>query len=230
MARNMSCATRRTMRLDAGVAARSSRRRRRGRAGPARRGCRRGIWSLAFPPVFGRLGRFRLAGAVRPLGLPEVAARHRQGDAGDVGGLVGGQEQDRRRLLVERAVAAACRLDAIVWSTIAWYQAFSCSACGAPGCAGCGAAAPRCRRGRWRRRGCRARRTPRRGGGERVDAALGRRIGHAVDAARGDRRDVDDHAAALPQHGRQHRAAAPQRREQRAADLGLDLRSVVIAR
>src|SRR5690606_40133979 len=35
----------------------------------------------------------------------QVATTHRQGDAGDVAGLVGGQEQDRAGLLVDAAVA-----------------------------------------------------------------------------------------------------------------------------
>ena len=60
--------------------------------------------------------------------------------------------------------------------------------------------------------------------GERVDPALGRRVRDAVDAARGRRRDVDDRAAALFDHERQHRPAAPHRREQRPPDLRLDLR------
>ena len=58
-------------------------------------------------------------------------------------------------------------------------------------------------------------------GRQRVHAALGRRVGDAVDAARGDRRDIDDHAPGL--HRRQRRAAAPQRGEERAADFRLDL-------
>ncbi len=56
-----------------------------------------------------------------------------------------------------------------------------------------------------------------------VDAALGGRIRNAVNAAGGDRRDVDDHALLARHHVRQHGAAAPQRGEQRAPDFRLDL-------
>src|SRR6516165_10964568 len=56
-----------------------------------------------------------------------------------------------------------------------------------------------------------------------VDAALRRRVGDPVDAARCHRRHVDDHAGAAFQHSRQYGAAAPERREQRAADLRYDL-------
>ena len=65
-------------------------------------------------------------------------------------------------------------------------------------------------------------------GRERVHAALGRAVGHAVDAARGDGGDVDDGTTALLQHERQRRVAAPQRGEQRAAHLGLDLVLAVV--
>ena len=51
-------------------------------------------------------------------------------------------------------------------------------------------------------------------GGQRIDAALGRAVRHAVDTAGGDGRDIDDHAPSLCDHGGQHSAAAPERREQ----------------
>jgi hypothetical protein len=108
-----------------------------------------------------------------------------------------------------------------------WYQAFS------------------CRGGRRRCGGCAGRRLGAAGGGgvdadavaavlhgdgrgQRVDAALGCRIGHAMHAPGGDRGDVHDHALLLLQHGRQHGAAAPQGGEQRAADLRFDLGFLVV--
>ncbi|MNP66674.1 hypothetical protein D3C76_1624100 [compost metagenome] len=50
-------------------------------------------------------------------------------------------------------------------------------------------------------------------GGERIDAAFGRAIGHTVDATGGDGRNVDDDAAATFKHVGQRGMAAPQCRE-----------------
>ena len=58
---------------------------------------------------------------------------------------------------------------------------------------------------------------------QRVDTALGGAVRHAVDAARGNRRHVDNRTAGLFEHVRQRRVTAPQGGEQRAAHFGLDL-------
>ena len=126
----------------------------------------------------------------------EIAARHGQGHAGDVGGLVGGEEQDRRRLLLR-----SCRSASSGWTRPSGPR----SAGTRPSPARVGGAALR----GMRRGGASV--PPGaiaadadavfgilegEAGGDGVHAALGRRIGHAVDAARRDRGDVDDDAAA----------------------------------
>src|SRR6202171_2214083 len=60
----------------------------------------------------------------------EVAACHGQGNAGDVGGLVRGQEQDCRRLLF-RGAEAVHQAGGEGLIQICWYQTFSCSIGGA---------------------------------------------------------------------------------------------------
>src|SRR5690554_91747 len=155
--------------------------------------------------------------------LALVAATHRQHAAGDVARLVRGQEQDRRRHLVQGAVAlhqtallglVDVRLEPGLLGLVAGLR----SAAGN---------LPRRRLG-----------APDPGGrhadavlsilegqglGQRIDAALGRRVGDPVDAASRHRGDVDDDATALLHQGGQHGATAPQGRHQRAGHLDGDL-------
>src|SRR4051795_8991079 len=135
--------------------------------------------------------------------------------------------------------------DSTVWSTIAWYQAFS-SFVWAPGPRGTrrsGASVPPgavdTTRTPWpaysnASAAVSARTAPVAGvlhrprGGGRPAAALGRGVRHRVDAPGGHRADVDDRAATLLEQMRENSAAAPEGREQRAADLRLDLVLAVV--
>src|SRR3954454_10121961 len=157
----------------------------------------------------------------------EIASRHRQRDAGDVGGLIGGEEEDGRDLFLDGAVALhERRLDGLVddglipgllllrlgpWAT--GYAAFGCL-----GAARCRGHHPDTLAGVLERQR----------GGQRPDAALGRGVRHPVDAPGGHRADVDDRAATLLEQMRENSAAAPEGREQRAADLRLDLVLAVV--
>src|SRR5690606_18810158 len=151
----------------------------------------------------------------------QIPATHRQGDAGDVTGLVGSQEQDRAGLLVDAAVALHQRgidglVDDLLVPNLLLLALLGRVARNAP----------RRRLGAARRGGVDANAAlgvlEREAGGQRVHAALGRTVGHAVEAAGGDGRDVDDGTTALLQHVRQRGVAAPQRGKQRAAHFSLD--------
>ena len=92
----------------------------------------------------------------------EIAARHGQGHAGDVGGIVGGEEQDRRRLLLRRAVSLhQAGGDGLVHDLLVPGLLLLASA--GRRCAGCAAAALPCRRARSRSPGCLVRHIRRRG-------------------------------------------------------------------
>src|SRR4051812_42662179 len=61
-----------------------------------------------------------------------------------------------------------------------------------------------------------------------VYSALGGRIRHAMNAARGDGGDIDDDAGLLFEKIRQDGAAAPKRRKQSAADFLLDFVFLIV--
>src|SRR5690606_38601113 len=121
----------------------------------------------------------------------EVAAAYRQGHAGDVGGLVGGQEEDRADLFVDAPVAfhqaaGDGLVDDLLVPALFLLALLAAVARNAPGrCLGAawgGGIDPDATAGRLEGQ---AR-------GERVDPTLGRTVGHAVDPSGGDGRDVDD--------------------------------------
>ena len=159
---------------------------------------------------------------VRHPPLAEIAARHWYRYAGDIAGLIAGEKQDRIRLFRQRAVtmhqAARHRLiDNLLIPRLFLLARQLIVA---------------------RRQTRRRLRTARRDGvnpntaaavlhgnraSQRIHASLRRRIRHPVHPCRRHRRDIDDAAFPLFQHPGERRAAAPQGREQRAADLFLNL-------
>src|SRR5699024_480423 len=156
------------------------------------------------------------------VGSALVASGDGEDRAGDVRGLRGREEADRRGLLVERPVAAEDGgVDGLVHDLLVPVLLLL-----GPGVAPAGD--PTFRGERPARGGGHdpdavRGRLERECGGQPVHAALGRGIRHPVDPAGRHRGDVDDRAGAPRDHRRQGRPAHPQRGEQGAAHLLLDL-------
>jgi LysR family transcriptional regulator, benzoate and cis,cis-muconate-responsive activator of ben and cat genes len=161
------------------------------------------------------------------VGLSKIAPTDRHGDAGDVGRVVRRQEQDRACLFVERSVAfhergsgrlihdGAIPILALLLLRVRVTRHHARRRLRPAGCCRHNADAT-------------CRNLPGEACGDRVHAALGRRVWQAVEPARGDRRDVDDHAAFPRQHVVQRRTAAIERGEQRPSHLGVDLLRFVV--
>ncbi len=167
---------------------------------------------------------------VRHPPLAEIASGYRQHHASDIAGLIAGEKQDRIRLFRQRAVPVQHDCSPPSDRRPADTTPFPARSA-ALRYAASGAAAPRSRPGHGvnpdtaaavLRMAIEA--------GQRVNAAFRRRVRHPIHSRRRHRRNVDDAAFAPASASMAAPRGSPQRGEQRAADLFLNLIRLVFGK